>query len=115
VLPTTVRGDVTRCASDDDLACALTRLAGGDAGRLPASFTDASTVDGTTLFDLRRMRDLAALQRDWLLPLLRAVGEGRCTSAIIDTADGGRFVLRRGQRWRIWRKRWSMPAATDAG
>jgi hypothetical protein len=114
VLPTAVRGDVTRCASDDDLACALTRLAGGDAGRLPASFTDASMTDGTALFDLRRVRDLAALQRDWLLPLLRAVGEGRCTNAIVDTADGGRFVLRRSQRWRVWRKRWSMPAATDA-
>jgi hypothetical protein len=114
VLPTTVRGDVTRCASDDDLACALTRLAGGDAGRLPASFTDASMADGTALFDLRRVRDLAALQRDWLLPLLRAVVEGRCTNAIVDTADGGRFVLRRSQRWRVWRKRWSMPAATDA-
>jgi hypothetical protein len=114
VLPTTVRGDVTRCASDDDLACALTRLAGGDAGRLPASFADASMADGTALFDLRRVRDLAGLQRDWLLPLLHAVGEGRCTNAIIDTADGGRFVLRRSQRWRVWRKRWSMPAAKDA-
>lgn len=115
VLPTTVRGEVARTASDDDLACALTRLAGGDAGRLSASFADAGLRDGTTLFDLRRMRDLAALQRDWLLPLLRTVGEGGCASAIIDTADGGRFVLRRGQRWRIWRKRWSMPVATDAG
>ncbi len=115
VLPTTVRGDVARCASDDDLACALARLAGGDAGRLPASFADAALTDGCTLFDLRRTRDLAALQRDWLLPLLRAVGEGRCASAILDTADGGRVVLRSGQRWRFWRKPWSMPVATDAG
>ena len=112
VLPTTVRGDVARCASDDDLACSLTRLAGGDAGRLPASFADVVPGDGNMLFDLRRTRDLAALQRDWLLPVLRAVGEGRYTSATIDTADGGRIMLRNGQRWRFWRKPWSMPVAT---
>lgn len=115
VLPTTVRGDVARCASDDDLACSLVRLAGGDAGRLPASFADAALSDGSTLFDLRRTRDLAALQRDWLLPVLRAVGEGRCASATVDSADGGRLVLRSGQRWRFWRRPWPMPVATDAG
>lgn len=113
VLPTTVRGDVARCASDDDLACSLVRLAGGDAGRLPASFADAALTDGCTLFDLRRTRDLTALQRDWLLPVLRAVGEDRYTSATIDTADGGRIMLRNGQRWRFWRRPWSMPVAMD--
>lgn len=114
VLPTAVRGEVARCASDDDLACSLTRLAGGDAGRLPASFADVVPGDGNMLFDLRRTRDLAALQRDWLLPVLRAVGEGRYTTATFDTADGGRIMLRNGQRWRFWRKPWSMPVATDA-
>lgn len=115
VLPTTVRGDVARCASDDDLACSLARLAGGDAGRLPASFAQANLTEGSMLFDLRRTRDLAALQRDWLLPVLRAVSEGRCASATVDSADGVRLVVRSGQRWRFWRRPWPMPVATDAG
>lgn len=114
VLPTSVRSEVTHCASDDDLACALTRLAGGDAVRLSASLPIEALVDGRTLFDLRRVRDLAVLQRDWLLPMLRAVGEGRCESAIVDCADGSGLRLRRPQRWRFWRKPWSMPNATDA-
>lgn len=110
VLPDRVRSDVRRCWSDDDVPRALTTLSGGVADRLPAAFS-SSACDGVTLFDLRRMRDLAALQRDWLLPALDALASGTLDGVEIDATDGRCFRLTQRQRWRFWRRPWSAAAS----
>lgn len=121
-LPDRVRSDVAICFSDDDLPRALARLAGGKAAALPDGFSTkllaaspaASSTDAgaqAALFDLRRARDLAALQRDWLQPTLDALAQGALDAIVIDAADGRVFRLSRAQRWRFWRRPWSAAIA----
>jgi hypothetical protein len=113
VLPDRIASEVSHAASDDDLVRALAALAGGGASRLPAAFEVGA---GVALHDLRRTRDLAALQRDWLTPALRALADGTLAALDIDAADGTRLRLARRQRWRFWRGAWlpPQPAGTDA-
>jgi hypothetical protein len=117
VLPDAVSSAVSHAASDDDLVRALAVVAGGDAIRLPSTFSSgfaAKSTTGVALFDLRRVRDLAALQRDWLVPALRALADGRLAALDIDAADGMRLRFARGQRWRFWRGAWAPPQAAGA-
>ncbi len=60
--------------------------------------------EGDSVFDLVASRDLSVLERDWLLPALSALRDGRLSSLEIDSEDGLRLALRRGQRWRFWRR-----------
>lgn len=117
VLPDAVSSAVSHAASDDDLVRALAVVAGGHAVRLPPVFPSASmpaSASGVALFDLRRMRDLAALQRDWLAPALRALADGTLAALDIDAVDGMRLRFTRGQRWRFWRGAWAPPQAAGA-
>jgi hypothetical protein len=119
VLPDAVSSAVSHAASDDDLVRALAVVAGGDAIRLPSKFSSefmctSTSSTGVALCDLRRVRDLAALQRDWLVPALRALADGTLTVLDIDAADGTRLRLARGQRWRFWRGAWAPPQAAGA-
>jgi len=61
-------------------------------------------VEGQSVFDLRYVRDLALLQSQWMEPLLSALRSGDVATASLEFADGARFVLRPGQRWRFWRR-----------
>lgn len=112
VLPDRVVGDVSRVRSDDDLLRALARVAGGEGAALPAAFVPESDA---TLYDLRRFRDFAALQRDWLEPALEALRSGALRAWRLDVADGSGLRLERGQRWRFWRGAWTMPQAAESG
>jgi hypothetical protein len=121
VLPDTVSSAVSQAASDDDLVRALAVVAGGRAVRLPPMFSSevvstpaSASASGVALFDLRRVRDLAALQRDWLVPALRALADGTLAALDIDAADGMCLRLARGQRWRFWRGAWAPPQAAGA-
>lgn len=121
VLPDSVSSAVSHAASDDDFVRALAVVAGGHAVRLPPMFSPevmstptSAPASGVALFDLRRVRDLAALQRDWLVPALRALAEGTLTVLDIDAADGMRLRLARGQRWRFWRGAWTPPQGAGA-
>ena len=115
VLPDAVSSEVSHAASDDDLVRALAIVAGGRAERLPPALSSASmSATGVALCDLRRARDLAAQQRDWLLPALRALADGTLTALDIDAADGMTLRLARGQRWRFWRGAWAPPQAAGA-
>ena len=114
VLPDRIVGAAQHACSDDDLVQALSRIAGGSAQPLPQQFPAASPAGSDShLYDLRRFRDLAALQRDWLLPALDALRTGACSALAIDSADGSRLQLVRGQRWRFWRGAWSMPSTAQ--
>jgi hypothetical protein len=114
ILPDRVTTDARHAYSDDDLVQALMGVAGGSVQRLPKDFADVSPIIGdTVLCDLRRFRDFAALQRDWLLPAVRALCTGRLKTLVLDAADGTRLQLAPGQRWRFWRSAWTMPTASQ--
>lgn len=110
VLPDAVSTGYTQLLSDDEAVLAFARLAGADAGPLPPAWT---TGEGDRLFDLRGSRDLALLERDWFGPLLDALQAGRVARADFDFADGRRYRLARGQRWRFWRRPWRQLAAAE--
>lgn len=111
VMPDRVTSTLESAYSDDDVIQALMKVAGGIANTLPNDFAGGSASAGeAALFDLRRIRDLAALQRDWLLPALQGMRSGRIRTLIFDAADGVQLRLSAGQGWRFWRRAWSMPA-----
>jgi hypothetical protein len=83
--------------SDDVLLHGLARLAKIEA--MPAK--PPSPEDA--LFDLRKA-DAATLR-----PMLEALHRGDLQELALDFADGPQFTLRRGQRWRFWRKPFALP------
>ena len=110
VLPDRIAAEVRHAYGEDDLLQALVSLAGGEAHQLPREFGGASPAGSdAALYDLRRFRDFAALQRDWLLPAFRALRAGGLESLALDAADGTQLRLAAGQRWRFWRGAWAMP------
>ena len=114
-LPTVVRGEFAQVATDDEILDALAHAAGASTTALPARLEDLSSVtagEGVAagLVDLAHMRDLAALQRDWLLPALARLRAGAFAQVELDACDGRSVVLRRGHRLRFWRRPW-MPSA----
>lgn len=115
LLPDSIRSNLELCCSDDDLPVALTHIAGGSGRALPrdftALFTPSVTMNGDWLVDLRRVRDFSLLQRDWLLPAVCALHTSGLRGLVIDNADGSGLHLHSGQRWRFWRRAWSMPTA----
>jgi hypothetical protein len=115
LLPDRVATDASHAQSDDDLLRALIKFAGGAAQPLGHAFDSASSAHGdVALYDLRRYRDFAALQRDWLLPAVRALRSGGLSSLVLDAADGTQLQLAPSQRWRIWRGAWAMPATSPS-
>lgn len=89
--------------SDDEV---LRALAHGHAGtaQLPPRF---QATGERALYDLRVARDLAALERDWLCPAVRAVARHQLQQLELDFADGRVATIGRRQRWRFWRKPWA--------
>lgn len=83
--------------SGDVLLHGLARLAKIDA--MPAKPPTAEDA----LFDL------PAADAEALRPMLDAVARGELPDLVLDFADGQAFVLRRSQRWRIWRKPLRLP------
>lgn len=109
-LPDRCECAATRVRSDDETLRAFARCAGREATPLPPAFAvEGAAADGL-LFDLRRLRDLAALQRDWLQPAFSALRDGALATLDLDAADGIRLRLTPGQRWRVWRRAWAPPA-----
>jgi hypothetical protein len=100
VLPDHVNARHARLQSDDEVARAL---AHGRAAvePLPGQYVHA---DGDLLVDLRALRDLAALERDWLQPALRDLASGQIDGLELDLADGHIIGFERRQRWRVWRR-----------
>lgn len=100
VLPDAVRPAHAALRSGDEIALALADAA-GIARPLPAVF---GLESGDEMFDLHEARDLAALERDWLLPACAALARGELRQLVLDLADGRSWSFTRGQRWRFWRK-----------
>lgn len=112
-LPDVVRGAFAEVATDDEVLDALAHAAGANTTALPARLDELSSVtadEGAAagLVDLSHVRDLAALQRDWLLPALAALQRGVFARIELDACDGRSVALRRGHRLRVWRRPWAM-------
>ncbi len=99
-LPDAVGSTHAALHSGDESALALADAA-AIARPLPARFGGAS---GDTVFDLVETRDLAALERDWLLPACEALRSGELQRLALDFADGRVWQLAPGQRWCFWRR-----------
>lgn len=93
-LPDAVSGHAPIIYSDDPAVLGAARL-----GKLQGMGVQAFRDEvEDALVDLRGQRDVRALVERWLAPAaLRA-------EAVFDFADGQVFHLRRGQRWRLWRR-----------
>lgn len=99
VLPDHATAAFPKLHSDDVLLRGLARLANITA--MPAT----PPIPEDALFDLRKA-DAASLR-----PMLDALHRGELHELVLDFADGPQFTLRRGQRWRFWRKPYVLPKA----
>ena len=109
VLPDQLRTQHACMHSDDATARALAQEAGIDHKPLPAAFAPISgeahgNFDNDLVYDLQGVRDLQALQQQWLQPALQALRGGMLDSLALDQADGTLHTLARSQRWRFWRR-----------
>ena len=103
VLPEFVRFE-GRVFSEDVLVRGLLKIAKATPQPVPARY-DSSLRDGPAIVDLRGLRDVAALARDWVVPAFGSLRGG--DELLLDMADGAQFAIRRSQRWRFWRGAWN--------
>lgn len=103
VLPHSVAVRHAGISSDDEVLRALAHGA-AQTQSLPSRFR---TAEHGSLHDLRAVRDLAALEHEWLQPALQSLARGELDVVELDFADGRVAMLRRGQRWRFWRRPWA--------
>ena len=94
VLPDAVACKAACVISDDDELLALARRAG-------VSLVRRET--GSTVIDLRRERDWAALERGHLDAALSSLRHRYC-ELVLDFADGASFRIGAGQLWRLLRR-----------
>ncbi len=106
-MPQSVSTRFRQVKGQDTLLRALARAAGVTAEG------EGGAVDA--LIDLRHLRQLDVLVRDALQPLLAALARGELRVLELDFEDGGRFILRRDQRWRFWRRPLVRLGGTAAG
>ena len=86
---------------DEALLRGLAELAKSPARPLPARWS-ATLREAEAVVDLRALREVATLARDWVLPATTALrNEDRLH---LDFADGSGFTIARSQRWRFWRR-----------
>lgn len=111
LLPGTVRSEYRHLATDDEALAGMALLAGVAISGLPSGWGARPSADSPSpnagmpsLFDLRHVRDLAALERDWLAPLHADLQANRLHRAVLDFEDGPAFVITPRQRWRFWRR-----------
>lgn len=110
-LPDHVQTKYAHIASDDEALTALAALGGASVQAQPAAW-NGSAGQAERLFDLRGARDLAVLERAWFAPLLAAMAQGDVKRLRFDFADGVRYDIHRGQRWRFWRR--TLPSFVNA-
>lgn len=105
-LPDSVRALWSSAWSDDPSLRTLASMASVPV-QSPAS---AAQVARDTLVDLRDTRDLAALERDWLAPLLARQRSASLGPIDLLFTDGHRVAYAPAHRWRFWRRAPAWPA-----
>jgi len=103
VLPDAIASDSPTLYSDDVLLHGIARV--GKLEAIPLEQHDMQATD--VLLDLRAHGDPRTTIERWLLPAVSSTDD---REVLLDFADGVRFSLRCGQRWRFWRKPASFPA-----
>jgi hypothetical protein len=103
-LPDWVRTRFTDVRSDDDIVRALGAQAKVAVAPLSQGLADDFDDDLRMLVDLGMSRDVAALERDWLQPLQRALAERKVEAVELHFAGGESYRYRHRHRWRIWRR-----------
>ncbi|MEO6137198.1 MAG: phosphoglycerate mutase [Luteimonas sp.] len=101
VLPDHVNAKINAVETSDSLLRALAMTSSTKMTALPAAWS-ASQCD--TLVDLRAMRDLEMLMKDWLLPATNALRRRFVQQVQLDFSDGSRYRLARHHNWRFFRK-----------
>jgi hypothetical protein len=107
VLPDHVTTAHARVSSNEITLRALAKASNAEGADLPPTgFNGAEppSPPASRLFDLRALRDLRALDAEWLRPALDAIQSGALSSLDLDCEDGARFNILRNQRWRFWRR-----------
>ena len=101
-LPDRVATRFASVASDDAVLRGLAARAGLEAQALPEGFATPRASDA--LVDAGAMADAGAPFAQWMQPALQALRRGDLETLALDFADGARFDLGAGQRWRLWRR-----------
>lgn len=86
----------------DDPTCSALAATAVRAEAVPPAWPVGGGDDA--LFDLTALRDLRALQQDWLVPAIASIAAGGLDALELDDEDGRLRRLRRWHRLRIWRR-----------
>jgi hypothetical protein len=100
-LPDRVTAAVDAIHSNDEVVQAFAQAAGIRFTPLPERWQPVETA---AAFDLRPLRDPAALHEQWLSPVLAELQARRLRIATLLFEDGLEYTLTPGQRWRFWRR-----------
>ncbi|MCK7594112.1 phosphoglycerate mutase [Pseudomarimonas salicorniae] len=96
-LPDSVQADASGIVTLDPVLKGLARL-----GEIPEVAASEAWVPGT-LVDLSHLRDAGDLEGGILDEVQSALRGGGLDEVLLDFANGRRWLLRSGQRWRFWR------------
>lgn len=100
-LPDRVAATVDTVCSDEEVMQAFAAAAGIACEPLPTGWP---SVDRAVAFDLRRLRDLGTLERDWFAPAFADVQARRVQQVALMFEDGFEYSISPKQRWRFWRR-----------
>ena len=87
-----------------EVACRFGQVRSPDPLLQAIAAQSGSGDESAQLVDLRHLRSAQVMIEQALLPLLAALGKGELDTLELDFADGLVYRLRRGQRWRVWRR-----------
>ncbi len=107
VLPESIKTDLNRVISRDEVVRALAARAQIVALTLPSSLgeiTSTQAHEESAMLDLGELRDGNAIERDWLMPLATALKNRSITTIQLVFASGESCVVRSTDRWRFWRR-----------
>ncbi len=117
VLPESIKTDLNRVISNDEVLLALAARAQIVASTLPNSLNEIIATlprEESVLLDIGDLRDGAAIERGWLAPLVIALKNGSITTIRLSFASGESCVVRPTDRWRFWRRIEPLQTISDA-
>lgn len=97
-LPDSARTDVRGVVSLDPALRGLAKLAE------VAELAPEQAWTAGSLVDLSHLREITQIEHAMLAELLQALRQGQVEEILLDFANGRRWLLRGGQRWRFWRR-----------
>ena len=109
-LPNRVRAARSQYFSDDPIMRGLARQAAVPCSPTPTALNALAPMQRSGVFDLRTVAP-TALNADWLEPFIQRLRSADLDEIVFGFAAGERFQLRRGHRWRFWRKPLAGPIA----